>query len=454
MSPELLRTCRELFSPGERVVCAVSGGADSMALLWYLNSVRSELSISLVAAHFNHRLRDDEADRDECFVRSFCEKHNIPLHIGSGNVAAHAQAHGLSTEEAARELRYAFLQALPYDKIAVAHTADDNAETVLMHLLRGSGLRGLCGIAPQRKNIVRPLLGVSRAQIEIYLHAEGIPWVEDSSNASAAYTRNRLRHELLPLMKRENPNLLNALNAHCAVLRAEDALLDTYAQAVVEAAREGERYRCAPILSAPDALQKRALRLIMREYLPQDLSLVHITAMQELLRSDSPSAQRSLPQQLHVRRCYDLFEIAYTAAPKSFSPVTLQIPGESVAAELGLKFSCEIIKNLQLFLNSAFQFAVKYDMIAQHDVIVRPRKAGDKLTLSCSKTLKKWCIDRKIPLRERDRLPVFSCGDQVIAVPGLGVDRSFLPRQGDTILLISIEKMPDSGESAYKGAIP
>ena len=200
MKAEVARFCREegLFSAGDRVVCALSGGADSMAMLWCLHSLQAGLGITVSAAHFNHRLRGAEADRDEAFVRAFCAGRGIALTVGSADVAQYAKDHGQSLEEAARECRYAFLRALPCDKLATAHTADDNAETVLLHLLRGSGLRGLCGIPPRRGSIVRPLLSVTREQVTAFLRAENIAWVEDSTNAEEFCTRNRLRRRVLP----------------------------------------------------------------------------------------------------------------------------------------------------------------------------------------------------------------------------------------------------------------
>lgn len=430
---------KSLFSEGDRVVCAVSGGADSMALLLWLLSVRDELGITVSAAHFNHRLRGREADRDEKFVRDFCETHDLVLYSGSADVAEYAKGNDLSTEEAARILRYNFLNGLKCDKIAVAHTADDNAETVLLHLMRGSGLRGLCGIAPQRERIVRPFLNLTHEELKDFLTENGVSWVEDSTNESSAYTRNRVRHDLLPLLRRENPSFFDTLGAHCEILRQEDLLLDRYAQEVVDSAREGKKYRRCVLAAAPDALQKRALRLIFRELLPQDLSMAHIAAVQKLLISDRPSARISLPHGLCGRCSYEFLEISVNGASERFHPFSLKIGESVVCTELKLKFSAFITKNLQIFRNFSFQIAVKYDMIAGHDVIVRPRAVGDKLTLSCTKTLKKWCIEKKIPLHDRDRLPVVTCDGSVVAVLGLGIDRRFLPEEGDVCLVITAE---------------
>ncbi|MEE0787085.1 MAG: tRNA lysidine(34) synthetase TilS, partial [Oscillospiraceae bacterium] len=202
MRAEVLSWCRReaLFSPGAQVVCAVSGGADSMAMLCCLRELAAELSVYVRAAHFNHRLRGAESDGDEAFVRAFCAAEGIELVCGAPEKPARS-------EEEAREQRYAFLDSIPCDAIAVAHTAEDNLETLLQHLLRGSGLRGLGGIPPRRGRYVRPLLAVSHAQAREYLRARGTGWREDATNAEDGCQRNRLRHGVLPLLAAETPEL-------------------------------------------------------------------------------------------------------------------------------------------------------------------------------------------------------------------------------------------------------
>ncbi len=445
MRAEVTAFCREeaLFSPSEEVCCAVSGGADSMALLWCLHTMQEDLDIRVSAAHFNHKLRGEEAERDEAFVREFCHAHSIPLHVGSEDVAAYAKAKGLGIEEAARLCRYRFFDSLDC-KIATAHHADDNAETILLHLLRGSGLRGLCGIAPKRGSIVRPLLCVSRAQILEFLRAEGIAWVEDSSNLSHEYTRNRLRHELMPLMRRENPRLSEQLTSQSRLLRAEDALLEDYAEALLQRCRRGEGYAVAPLLQAPDALQKRALRRIVRELLPQDVSLVHIEALQALLRNPNPSAKLSLPHGVTAQRCHDTFHLCHEI-PLSFPETALRIPGETVISSAGWCIRCKIVKIFENFANTPFHFAVKYDMISQTDIFVRAGQSRDSIAMPNGgrRMLKRLWIDCRIPIQERKLLPVFTDGQSVFAAAGIGVDPAYAAAMGQPALLIHIQRRGD-----------
>lgn len=216
----------DAIMPGVRVLCAVSGGVDSMYLLHRMTALGAQRGFAVGCAHFNHGLRGAESDRDEAFVRAQCEKLGVPFYAGRGDVAS---VRGMGTEAAARELRYAFLaqcaQAHSYDWIATAHTADDNAETLLLNLARGCGLRGLTGIPPQRGKLLRPMLDTTRAQAEAYLTAHAIPHVEDSTNAADAYARNRVRHHAVPALESVNPAFVQHAADTAALLREDEAFL-------------------------------------------------------------------------------------------------------------------------------------------------------------------------------------------------------------------------------------
>lgn len=440
MKAEVARYCREagLFSAGDRVVCALSGGADSMAMLWCLHSLQAELGITVSAAHFNHRLRGAEADRDEAFVRAFCAGHGIALTVGSADVAKYAAAHGKSVEEAARECRYAFLLSLPCDKLATAHTADDNAETVLLHLLRGSGLRGLCGIPPRRGSIVRPLLSVTREQVTAFLRAENIAWVEDSTNAEEFCARNRLRRRVMLELRALSPRFSEHLTAQSRLLREEDAYLDELAAALLR--EENGVFACAPLREAPPVLQRRALRLMTRRLLPQDVTFAHIAALQALLVSPDPSAQCDLPGGVIARRRYDGLELT-RPSPETFPETPLSVPGETILPVPGLRITCEIAENFEKIANTPFRFAIKYDMITQS--ILRPRRSGDRMSTDGvhTKTLKKLFIERRVPRAQRGVTAVLASGSDVLAVAGIGADVRYIPAAGEPAVIIQIESI-------------
>jgi tRNA(Ile)-lysidine synthase len=217
-----------LLSAGDRVAIAVSGGADSVALLRTLLELRTELGIVISVAHFHHGIRGAEADADQQFVAELALSYELPFHLGLGDAPAHAREHGLSLETAARDLRHQWFAKLlaegKADKIATAHTLNDQAETVLMRVLRGAGARGLAGISPlhTEKRLVRPLLEISRQEIKAYLRDLKQPWREDSSNQDLAHTRNRVRHELMPLLEQQfNPGIRQTLADLAELAQAE-----------------------------------------------------------------------------------------------------------------------------------------------------------------------------------------------------------------------------------------
>lgn len=265
MKDELIRRY-DMLPEGSRVLCAVSGGADSMCLLHWLKERREEYGFSLLAAHYEHGLRGDESLRDAAFTREQCEMLGIRIVVGKGDVAAFAEAQKLGIEDAARTLRYRFLEEtadrLACDRIATAHNLNDNAETVLMNLCRGAGTRGLAGIPPVRGRIVRPLLWTSREEIETYLDVHRIPHIEDSSNRSDDYTRNRIRHQIIPLLMEENPSFLSAIGRTAELLREDDACLCREAEAFLREHRKGNSIPSKALLRLEPAVAARVVRML------------------------------------------------------------------------------------------------------------------------------------------------------------------------------------------------
>lgn len=350
MAEPLLRQVRDfcrgqsLFQPGQHVVCAVSGGADSIALLCLLRELEPTLHVS--AAHFNHQLRGEESERDERFVRDFCAARAIPLQVGRGDVAAYAACSGRGLEESARILRYDFLNTLEGDRIATAHHADDNAETMLLHLLRGSGLRGLCGIPPRRGRIIRPLLTVTRQELREYLRTRALPWVEDSSNQEDAALRNRLRHGIMPQLDALAPDFARRLSACAGLLREDEACLQAQAMQLLAQARTPDgALRCPVLLEAPVALRSRALRLWLADALPQDLSQTHLRALLELLHHPQPAARCALPGGLTACRRYERLELLRPLPTPDFP--AQRVPPDATCVELptlGLRLYCRLLE--------------------------------------------------------------------------------------------------------------
>lgn len=414
MRNKLLAFIREyqMVQPGDRVICAVSGGADSMALLWAMLGLQEKLKIQVEAAHFNHHLRGEESNRDEAFVVAFCKTHDIVCHVGGTEVKAGEK--GL--EAAARTARYTFFASLS-GKIATAHTADDNAETLLMHLVRGTGLKGLGGIAPARDNLIRPMLGITRREVLAFLEAEGISYVTDSSNATDEFLRNRIRHHVMPLLKEENPSLAENLSCAALRLRQDEAALDAAAEptADVDALRQ-----------LPPAIQTRVLAKLLVGFGVKEPEAEHVELLRRIVHSENPSASGQFPGAAIGRQYDRLVKLETQTALGSFQ---IAYPGKTRIPEWGIQVICS---DPQEGLDG-------YPVRVRGTLILRSRAEGDTIKLpGGTKTLKKLFIDRKIPAHERNRIPVLADDLGVVAVMGIG---SNLERQEAPNCVITIEKL-------------
>ncbi len=398
---------QDLVKPGDTLVCAVSGGADSIAMLFafYLN--REKLGIRLEAAHFNHQLRGDESQRDEAFVRSFCDQYDIPLHVGRGEIKAGKK--GL--EAAAREARYAFLNTLP-GKIATAHTADDNAETVLLHMIRGTGLKGLGGIAPIHGRIIRPMLNITRQEVEAFLEEWNLPHVEDSSNEGDDFLRNRLRHHVMPLLKQENPRLSQTLSRMALSLREDEAYLSR--QAYFEKLPSVTQLR-----EMPKALRYRMLERFLKEQGVKEPGFVQLEEVNALLFSEKPSAKTRFSEGVVIAREYD--RLVREAEGPPLEETCLSCPGEVWIP--GYRVICEPAERI---VNTRDTFTV----VPQGRLILRRRQPGDEIRLPGGrKRLKKLLIDRKIPASDRERIPVLQDDRGILGVYSIGADADRMAKE-------------------------
>lgn len=396
----------DMVQPGDELVCAVSGGADSMALLYAMYLLAPKLQVRLSAAHFNHRLRGEESDRDEAFVRDFCQGNGIPFFCGSAEVVSGEK--GL--EAAAREARYAFLRSLP-GKIATAHTANDNAETVLMHMVRGTGLKGLGGIAPVRENLIRPMLSVTRREVLAFLEEYHIPYMQDSSNDTDAFLRNRLRHHVMPLLEQENPRLAENLSATALRLREDENDL-------VQLACADPLPPVTVLRQMSDSRRSRVLSAFLEKCGVREPEAEHIALAESLAFSHRPSAKASLPNGVVICRNYDRLEHSTEDAP--LETVELACPGITELPRLGLRVVCRPCKET-VDTPDCFTAAPVGRLILRH------RQPGDEMRLpGGTKSLKKLFIDRKVPAAQRLQIPVAADDLGVLGVHGIGANRNRL----------------------------
>ncbi len=425
MLNKLLKFIREqeMIQPGDRIICAVSGGADSVALLFSFYLLKEKLDITLEAAHFNHHLRGEESDRDEAFVADLCDRYDIPLHRSGGEIIPGKK--GL--EAAARDARYAFLRSLP-GKIATAHTADDNAETVLMHLVRGTGLKGLGGITPIHGNVIRPMLKVTRQNVEDFLDEWCLNHIEDSSNETDAFLRNRVRHHVMPLLAAENPKIAENLSQMALRLRLDEEFLSQQINSTALPTVE-------TLKTMPKALRSRALEAFLKESGVKEPEESHMELAESLLFSEKPSARASFPGGVTIARNYDRLE---ALAEKAELPeMQLSCPGEVYLP--GLRVTCAPAAEK---INTPDAFTV----CPVGQIRIRARKSGDSIRLSAgSKSLKKLFIDRKIPASLRAQIPVVCDDAGILGVYTIGANWDRIADSQNAVM-IRFENTENKGE--------
>ena len=430
---------RRLSGTPVRVLCAVSGGLDSMCLLHLLSTWGREKGLSVTAAHFNHHLRQT-ADRDEAFVRDWCAAHDVPCLCGSGDVGGYAAETGKTIEEAGRELRYAFLETARRDSgsdvILTAHHADDNAETILLNLLRGTGLQGLTGIPAERDGILRPFLEVTRRELEAYAEENHVPHVEDETNQEDDAARNLLRHKVLPVLRELNPRAVENMNRTAELLRQDQRALEMAAGTVLREAAvtpgEGAELPLSACQGQPKAILNRvALSLLVSVGgHRKDLTAGHVESLLAL-RGMETGKTLSLPYGLTARREKDTIIIRKNPPAPGDAPIA---PGGT--ADFG---------NWSVTLSDT-PAAGSLPLRAEHYTVTLWR-GSDRMTLPGSRgkrSLKRLCAERGISPQERDGLPVLRAGERPAAVPGLGVDLEFLPRGEDAVLYVTFSKQKEN----------
>jgi tRNA(Ile)-lysidine synthase len=446
-----------LFRPGDRVGVAVSGGADSVALLRTLLEVRTELGIVVSVVHLNHGIRGTEADEDEQFVTNIALQFDLPLHLERADVPAHGRQEKLSLETSARELRYNFFKRLletnACDKIATAHTLDDQAETVLLRILRGTGTRGLAAIPPLRDaspelsaRIVRPFLGIRRETIEAYLRTLNQPWREDSTNRDPKHLRNRIRHQLLPQLEREyNPALRQSLVNLAEISRAEEEHWFTEVApliSLVNKLEDGITIARSQFLALPLALQRRLL-------VDQADRLNLPAGFDEIERILRAVANPGMEQQLEngwrvaaTRQHFSIRKGSQTVDPSAYD-LPLAVPG-SVELPTALRLQATLLQPAEASrYNSATLLA--HDRL-QLPLRVRNWHPGDRFWPVGSKQaekLKRLFQEHHIPTDARISWPVGLSGETIVWVRGFPVASGYQATHSKAVLIETI----DRGES-------
>lgn len=445
ISATVLETITEynMLEKGDKVLAAVSGGADSVCMLHILNRLKKDLGFSLACAHVNHGLRGEAADRDEAFVKDLCEKAEIPFYSQKFDVAAIAAEQKLTIEEAGRYVRYKFFDELKekhgFCKIATAHNKNDNAETVLMRIIRGTGIDGLSGIEYRREDgVIRPVLNLSRKEIEEYCKEYSLGFCTDATNADNDYTRNKIRNLLIPYIEKEFNSAVTDSLVRLSANAAEDSrFLKGYAKRLSErigSPLPNHKPNCLHIESLKMLDKSIAARVIkmaaQRSSENAKLEKCHIDSIFEIL--DKPTGTTiDLPQKLRAEIAYGWLtffgpgdEKKISANDDLFAEIA---PGESVFIDsLGKNIS--IREEAASYKCKPNEIAADLDKIGNKPLFLRSRREGDRIVFFAdgrTKKIKKIFIDDKIPQKDRNKIPLLATGDEVIAIAGSRVNEKY-----------------------------
>jgi len=433
-----------LFRQGETLVVACSGGADSTALLDILANLHG-FPLKLVAAHLNHMLRGEESEGDERSVRAAALTYGIQVEISRVDVAALGQERRLSLEEAGREARYGFFREIAIrhsaSAIVLGHHRGDQAETVLMRLVRGAGGGGLSGMRPRCGEIVRPLLQLSRDEIEAYLRKAGLIWREDGSNTDTRFMRNRIRHELLPLLETFNPEIIQTLNQSADALAADGEILAELASLAFKRVADSEsasvRFDLAKLCLEPAPLRKRLYRIAVGSVKGdlKRISFIHLADIESLALSKKPNGELNLPGGIRVVRAYSslIFTCQKDEPFSGMDELSIDACG-SYSLPCGGLITVRPAGDLE---GTGKDALILDPEELPFPWIVRYFHKGDRfrpLGIVGSKKVKDLFIDRKIPLRERARTPILVCHDEIVWVCGVQPSERTQSAAGSVVL--------------------
>ncbi len=440
-------TEENLIQKGDRVLVGLSGGADSVSLLKALHLLQNELGISLTAAHLHHGIRGAEADDDLAFCEALCRELKIPLVAERKDIPALCKQTGEGEEECGRRVRYEFFHSIEnMDKIATAHTANDNAETLLLHLSRGAGLQGMRGILPKRGKVIRPLIDCTRKQVETFCKEQNLPFATDSTNKDTRYRRNFIRHKILPWFQPINPSFVESVSRLTKANQKDFDYLTLVGEQLLKKAKTEKGYSVSVLNQAHPVELHYALQGLLQQKKVKNPSAVMWENLTNIIQKGEGEctltggfAAYVFQGNFWVEKKEDISKIL--PVPISAEQKTYQLGEKQVTIEYKTLDPSQVPSKVCNFLTYQGPDGDKIGT----SLVLRARKEGDVITLAhrgCTKSLKKLMNEMKIPHTKRDRLLVLADEQGVLWVEGIGCDARCTPnQQTQKLLSISIGVM-------------
>ena len=435
-----------MLSQNDKIVVGLSGGADSCALLHFLVSLGKEMNLTVSACHINHQLRGAEADRDEQFAVDFCKNLHVRLYILRADVKGEALRQKKSTEQCGRDIRYKFFSEtadMLHAKIATAHTASDNAETVLFNLARGSGASGLCGIPPVRDNIIRPLIECTRTDIENYCRENNISYVTDSTNLTDEYTRNKIRLEIIPVLKKINPAFESSISGMTERMKETVDFIDKCAEKALSECLTDKGYSISELQKLDKAVLSKAIIMLCQKnsFTPE---AKHIELIKKIVYNNGAVEIKNNVFAVSSQGFFRIVTKTPVASAQSISwnnQENLLISNKKISLS---KINPDIFHNRNKFDKFLFHNSIDCDTIPL-SAVFRTRKQGDIFQppkRNLTKSVKKLFIEMKIPREERDGIIMLADGSEILWIEGIGVsEKSSVKGNSKNIAVISSEKI-------------
>jgi tRNA(Ile)-lysidine synthase len=451
-----------LINSKDNIVLGLSGGPDSLALFYVLKELQENLDFTLHAAHVNHLIRGEESDKDEEYVMNICKRYNIPFYSRKIDVKRYAKEHRLSEEEAGREIRYNFfnniLNKLGKGKIAVAHNKNDQAETVIMRFMRGTGIDGLKGMDYQNGNIIRPLLGVTRDEIERFCKDVGIEPRIDKTNLEPIYGRNKIRLELIPYMEENfNKSIIDTLFRMSRIIKTDSDFLyqyslDIFKDVVINKENNKVCLDIEKIAKLHKSIQSRILRLSIEEVIKslKGIEEKHINDIIELISKKNTGKKLDISNDVQVRISYNKLIIEKNTNKSSVNKYRYKIKiNDSIyIQELNSFLRAQMININEVDLDNKTRFIryFDYDKI-KGDLLIRNRKPGDRfipLGMNGNKKIKDFFIDEKIPREERDKIPIIQDDENILWIVGYRMSELYkITKDTKKVLLLEYKKLKE-----------